>query len=263
MDTKPKDDTNLTKFPNAEKANSEAPINLPSAFSLFTPSVNLIKNNLTTFLILLGVPLVLTLIGQGPALWEGAKPDEGLLSGFDGPLAIFALIGGILGLLASPGVVILQLRGARNEAPIGWQEAFKQGLNYFWRFLGLALLSAVILAGATLLFIIPVFFVLPRIFLAMYYLIDRNMGIVESLKMSSADYKAHKGIWGVIGVFFLIGLVNIIPLVGWLVSNVLSFLYSPAVAIRYEQIKRISTGKSPRTPIEEISAAAPAATPTA
>jgi hypothetical protein len=243
----------LSKFPNAEKANSESTNTLPSAFNLFTPSINAIKLNLVAFLVLVGVPIIFSLIGEASGSSTGTNSFMSYSS--SGGAGIAGLIGLVLTILFAPGAIILQLKSVRKET-VDYATAIKEGLTYFWRFLGLALLTLLILAVSLLLFIVPFFIVLPRIFLASYYLIDRNMGIVDSLKASAADYKAHKGVWGLIGVYVLLGLSNAIPLVGWLVSTVLLFLYTPASAIRYEQIKLLAAGKKPVTPIEASPATA-------
>jgi hypothetical protein len=246
--------TNLTKFPNAEKANREAPATgLPSAFDLFKPSVRVLQNNLAGFLVLLGVPAILMLIGQGSSLWSPPQPGDGLFP--DGPLAMFFGIGWILSILMTPALILLQLRGTRKEA-LTWQDAFSRGLKFVPRIFGLAILTTVILSASLAVFIIPFFLVLPRIIMASYYLVDQNLGIIEALKTSWNNYKAFKGIWGVLGVIILLCIPSFLPVIGWLIGIVLTLLYSVAPAIRYEQIKRLSADKSPRTPIEEEVASA-------
>jgi hypothetical protein len=151
--------------------------------------------------------------------------------------------------MAAPGTVLLQLAGVRKKV-MTWQEAFKQGLQHFWRLFGLMIMLVIILSVALLLLIVPFFILLPRLFLAPYFLVDQKMGPFQALKASNAAYKAHKGTWGVIGVLFLLNLVSAVPLIGYLLANVLNFLYSPAAAIRYEQLKLLDEDKAPRTPIE-------------
>lgn len=255
--TEESNNQNLTKFPNAEKANQAAPAALPSAFDLFKPSIDLIKNNLMAFLILVGIPIVLMLIGEGPNLFKPATDAGMWQSSSDGVWGFIGTIGLILSILAAPGMIILQLTGARKQAPLTWSEAFRRGLQQFWRFLGLIIVMGVLLFISLLLLIVPFFIVLPRVFLAPYFLIDQKLGVGAALKASNEAYKAHKGTWGVIGVSFLLGLAAVIPIIGFLVTNILSFLYAPACAIRYEQIKLLSEGQAPRTPIE--TAPAPAA----
>jgi len=254
MEEKPQDSNNLTKFPESDKANDLHADKgaLPSAFDLFGPSVSIIKNNLVGFLILVGIPLVLILVGQGPDLVKGAHAGNTVT--INGGLGTLAGIGGILALIAGPGVIVMELMGTRKES-ITWDAALKQGLSIFWRYLGLTILTGIILVISFILLIVPFFIVAPRLMLAPYFLIDKKMGIIDSLKASWDAYKAHKGTWGIIGVFILINLPSIIPFVGWLVSNVLTFLYGPSLAVRYQQVLNLSAGKPAKTPIEEAPAA--------
>jgi hypothetical protein len=239
---------NLTKFPNAGKANQEAAVGLPSAFDLFSPSVKIIKNNLVAFLILLGVPALFLLVSDGSNIFKSGANSSDLFGNQNGALAMVGLIGGIMTLLFAPGAIVLQLAAVRNQA-ITWSEAFNKGLQQIWRMLGLIFLTLLILAVSLLLFIVPFFIVLPRVFLASYFLIDQKLGIVESIKASNQAYKEHKGTWGVIGVFVLLSLISIVPILGTIAANILSFLYSPAPALRYEQILHLSEGKAPQAPV--------------
>lgn len=218
--------------------NNQTNNKLPSAFSLFGPSANIIKNNLTAFLILAGIPLALLLIGQGSALF--ANPYQSQADPNSGLWGIISLIGVILTILTAPAVILLQLKGAQKQNPT-FETAFKNGLPFILRIFGLGILMALMLLVAFLLLIIPFFILLPRIILAPYYLVDRNMGIVDSLKASMANYKEYKGTWGIIGVEVLIGFTGGLPVIGSIVSAVLSFLYAPALAIRYTQIKSLDS----------------------
>src|SRR6266542_160258 len=186
---------------------------LPSAFDLFSPSMEAVKRNLPAFLILIGVPIVLSLIGQGPHLFRASAAGVN-----EGPLGVVGLVGGVLSLLAGPGLILLQIKGAQNETPLAWDAAFKQGLHFFWRYLGLALLTTIVLIISLALLIVPFFFVLPRLFLAPFFLIDKNMGVVDSMKASWKTYGERKGTWGVMGVFVLIGIALAVPVVGWIVG---------------------------------------------
>lgn len=245
----PASQPNLSKFPNAEKVNNAESASLPSAFNLFTPSVNAIKLNLIAFLVIVGLPMVLSIIGEGPGLFQPEQASANPFTAQEGFYGFVGFVGAVLMLLFGPGTIILQLKSARKEV-IEYGAAIKEGLKYFWRFLGLVILTGLILLASLALLIIPFFFVLPRIILAGYYLIDRDMGIVESLKASAADYKAHKGVWGIIGVALLMALASVIPFIGWIISNTLLFLYNAAAGIRYEQIALLGKGKPPVTPIE-------------
>jgi hypothetical protein len=81
---------------------------------------------------------------------------------------------------------------------------------------------------------------LRRYFLSPYILLDEKCSIKDAMEKSAHMTKPYSGsIWGIIGVMFLIGLVNIIPFVGWMVAFVLGALYSVAPALRYQELKRV------------------------
>jgi uncharacterized membrane protein len=155
--------------------------------------------------------------------------------------------------MAAPGVIVMQLAGVHNKS-IEYGEAFRTGLRYFWRFIGMWILLVLMLAVAMLLLVVPFFILLPRVVLSSYYLIDLDLGPIQAIKASMADYKKYKGTWGLIGVNVLISFAGLVPFVGWLVSAIGNFLYGPAMAIRYEQIGAIANGKKPVTPVEASSA---------
>lgn len=75
--------------------------------------------------------------------------------------------------------------------------------------------------------------------LAPYYLIDRDLGPIQALKQSMADYKKYRGTWGVIGVLVLFELPSLIPFIGWIATLVLEVMYACAPALRYFQIKNV------------------------
>ena len=82
---------------------------------------------------------------------------------------------------------------------------------------------------------------LRRYFLAPYVMLDTNCGIKEAMDKSATMSKPYsRAIWGVIGVMLLIGFINVIPYIGWMVAFVLGMLYSVAPALRYQELKKIN-----------------------
>jgi len=208
------------------------PVALPSAFALFVPSVRAMLLNLQTFVLLGALPLVmfvalgftggLELTATGPPHWDAVIPfSAGII------VAIFII---------SPAVVLVQLKSVRRQQ-IGFREAFDQGLHYFWRMLGLALLLAVIFVVSLILFVVPFFFMLRRYLLSPYYLVDRDLGIREAMRQSAAASKHHSGaVWGVIGVQTLLSIFNFVPILGQVVAVVCNAAYWCAPAARYNQM---------------------------
>jgi hypothetical protein len=82
---------------------------------------------------------------------------------------------------------------------------------------------------------------LRRYLLAPYVMLDKKLGIRASMDRSAALSKLNtNSVWGIIGVMLLIGLINIVPILGGLVSFIVGSLYSIAPALRYEQLKKLS-----------------------
>lgn len=235
-----------------------ATVELPSAFRLFNASWLALNKNLAAYLLFLGMPLAMITVERiiiatravAPGAFAGHQHlvvDRGI-----GGLLLFNIV---LNLLLAPGLVLLQLKAVRRQA-VDIGAIFSSGLRYFWRYLLLGLLVGLILLGSLLLLIVPFFIVLPRVVLAPYFLIDRNLDVIDALRASNEAYKQYHGVWGVLGVTALIGLASIVPVIGFLLTTVIEFAYTPAFAIRYEQIRLLSEDKPPRTPIEIEAASA-------
>ncbi|HEX8762295.1 MAG TPA: hypothetical protein VF733_00885 [Candidatus Saccharimonadales bacterium] len=230
------------------------PQSMPGAFDLFKPSIEIVKRNLAAFIVLMGIPTVLTMIGPDPSFASNSDHNGGILE-------VLGFLGSLLTLLTFPAVVLLQLKGARSEQ-ISGGEAFSQGLKYLARIIGLAICMAVIFIGATVLLIVPLFFAIRRYALAPYYLIDRNLGVFEALKVSAQESQGMWGaIYGIIGVTLLIALPSAVPVIGWMASAVGAILYAAAPGLRYLHIKALRQNKEDvTTPIEkELHAAGSAA----
>jgi membrane-anchored glycerophosphoryl diester phosphodiesterase (GDPDase) len=107
--------------------------------------------------------------------------------------------------------------------------------------LGLMLLLWVVLSLSLLLFVIPFFFVLPRLVLSPYYLVNQNLGPIAALKASWEKTKGHSGkVWGIIGVNILFVLLCV-TIIGIPVALYLLFMYASASPVLYYWINRQST----------------------
>jgi uncharacterized membrane protein len=99
----------------------------------------------------------------------------------------------------------------------------------------------VIITIGFILLVIPGLIFIRRYILAPYVMLERNIGIMDSLNESAALSKLNPGaIWGIMGVMFLIGLMNIIPIIGGLAAFAFGSLYSVAPALRYRQLNKLA-----------------------
>jgi hypothetical protein len=66
----------------------------------------------------------------------------------------------------------------------------------------------------------------------------------SAMERSAEITKPYAGyIWGMIAIMILIGLLNAIPGVGWMLAFVLGMLYCAAPALRYDELKGLHTGR--------------------
>ncbi len=230
--------------PKTETHNSNL---FPGAFQLFEPSYKLFLGNFKEFATLLAVPFTLSvlLLFNQPHIYE----INNHVTVVYGKFAVLAPLIALVSLLIAPGLIVLQLACARMQK-ISAGDAFRHGLTYIWKLIGLSIILSFALIISFMLFIIPFFIVLPRVILSIYFLIDQNMGIFDSIRASNEAYKKHHGVWGIIGVSFLLNLPALIPFIGRVIATCLGYLYESAFVLRYLQIQSVEAGKQPITPLE-------------
>jgi len=131
------------------------------------------------------------------------------------------------------------LEGANGKS-IDFYPAFRKGLTFFWCYLGVTILSAILIIGGLILLIIPGIYMLRRYYLAQYYLIDRNLGVLETMRVSKEESMKFTGpILQVFCVQLLFAAIIVIPPLGTVAGIILSIMFYNAPAIRYEQIKHV------------------------
>jgi hypothetical protein len=216
--------------------NAPAGSKLPSAFSLFKPSWAAVKLNIVTFILLALIPAVLYFAIAALVL-SMDKNSTGSLG--SGAITAFAIVGLIVLLLATifgPAIAYIQLKSVSGtKVTIG--EALKSGLHFALRFLGLYIIMGLVIGIGFLLLIVPGLFMLRRYILAPYFLIDKDLGIMEAMNQSAeASKKYSSALWGLIGVSILISLPGIIPVIGALASAILGIAYYCAPAVRYKEV---------------------------
>jgi hypothetical protein len=225
-----------------------------SAASLFSDSYNIVKRNLNLFALLYFVPLALAVADTIQELsghsedaannshWLTLFNPTGSSSSIDtaswpGSI-VFILLLAVALLITSLMLVIAQTRTAQGKTLTlaqTWQDFKKLGL----KILGVEILMGLSIVAGFILFIIPGIYIMGRVYLAPYLLVDKNVGITDAIKGS---WNLTKGrMWPVYGVLLftiLLGLTGILPVVGPLVSGLLTAAYSVAPALRYFELKK-------------------------
>lgn len=234
----PKDNAQGAAAAPAAAASSDipsVPASWPGAFGLFKHSKKAVKQNLGTLVTLWVLSLLVSII------LDTALKRPGSAASY------------VVDSLATAAFALTYLAGIRGETMTTGQ-ALNKALPFWLKMIGLNILVVLSVIGSILLLVIPFFFVLPRLVLANYFLVDQNMGVIDAYKASWAATKGHAGnVWGIIGATILMALAAVtiigIPFaVYWLV------MYSASFAILYEFLRKSQP--------EAAAAKAPEASPT-
>lgn len=202
----------------------------PGAFGAYKFSKQAVRLNLTALVLVYVISIIFSMVQY--------IPKVGLV------------ISIIVSALIAAAPVIVFLAGAQGKK-IDAVDALKQSPKYVFNYIGLYLLSSLVLIVAFLLFIIPFFIVLPRIALAYYFMVDQNQNFVDAFSSSWKATKGHSGkVWGIIGASFAMGLL-FFTIIGIPFAIYFLIMYSAATAILYEFIKK--------SPAAAVAAAAPVA----
>jgi len=173
------------------------------------------------------------LIGIVFALAMSGKATAGSISAVLAALGI----GTVLFVIVAPAITLAILHGARGEK-VRAGAMLRAGKPLIWRYFCLNLLLSLIFVVGLILLIVPYFFFLKRYLLAPYYLIDENLGVKEAMRKSAKASRIKGALWGIVGVNALFFVVGLLPLLG-LIGSIASLVYSAAAAVRYLQIRAL------------------------
>lgn len=222
----------------------KVPSSWPGAFGAYKFSRDVVRANIGTVVGLIVFSMALSIIIS--SLGGNSEPNKSL----------FTLFADLVGVWINAALVVTFLTGVKSNT-ISFGDALKKGGYLYLNYLGMTLLTAVIMFLSILALVVPFFIIMPRLVLAGYFLVDQDLGPVDALKASWNATKGHSGnVWGIIGVSLLMA-IGILVLIG------IYFLvmYSAVLAVLYAYIQ--STQSAPQVnqvaPLEPV---APAENPT-
>lgn len=211
------------------------PASWPGAFGAYKHSKKAVMTNLGTLIAIWLVTVVVTLI------------FDYLLKNVGSLLAIIvdSLTGAAFALTYLAGV-----RGQRME----FGDVFGKAVSLWWKMFLLYLLIVLSIMASILLLVVPFFFVFPRLTLATYFLVDRDMGPVDAYKASWDATKGNVGkVYGIVGATILMALLCI-TIIGIPFSIYFLIMYGAAYAVLYEFLHKSQ-------PVAGTTSAAPQQTP--
>jgi len=234
---------------SSQKSNQE----IGSAFDLLGKSYEIVVKNWPAFAIV----NVFTILSS---IFAGLNIGDKNTSGFDNnyssafvpgadlsdrlALGIFVVvIFAVINIFLYIALIVLETRVSAGKRPT-ISEIFNETFNYGLRLIGLAILASIIIVVGLILLIVPGIIAIGRLAMSPYILVDKNVGIIEAMKLSNEMGKSYFGkIWAAIGVVILIslgaGLLSIFPVVGPIVGTLITIAFSLVIVLRYRQLVAI------------------------
>ncbi len=212
---------------------------ISNPFELIKPSYETLKLNWTTlllaFLIPLGVVLATGLVVLVAMLVHNSVAT--ILAFTIGGIGVLAAV--VVGIMLFPVLPIVMLKSAHGEK-IDLADAFAQGRPYIGRLVGFTILTGLAILGGYVLLVVPGIIFTAWFALAAYVALEENLGVVDSMKRSKQLVKGHViEMLGMQGLPALVGFLNFIPILGFIVSTVFQVIYTPAPVVRYVQLKTL------------------------
>lgn len=214
------------------------PTPITPSWSLLPISVNLVKKHFVSLIYLSLLPSLL--ISLGALLVTGPSVDiHHLTTRQSLGIAAYA-VGALWTLINIAPTMYFALNAIHNE-DLELKEAYRKGLPFFFRLIGVSIVFGIMVTVGLLLLIVPGIIVMNRYLLAPYFLISGNTSILEAFTRSAEASKGHAlSIWGIIGVEVVVAigasLMGVLPLggfIGQLVGLSAFFL----LALRFHELK--------------------------
>lgn len=237
-----------------------------SAFDLLGKSFNIVKQNWQLFLFV----NILSILGAVSAIAPISTDEDTSKSASALESSISNLSGLEIGVVASLGVIFvvgfilvnayffvmqqILITKTANGQKLAAGQLFNEATKRLFRLILLFLLAGLIIAVGLILLIVPGIIAIGRIAMAPYVMIDKNLGVMDSLKESNRLSKKFTWkVWGAIGVTILIGIVvsaiqAVIPYAGQILGTLITIAFSLVLALRYFQLKKLDSNSEASQP---------------
>lgn len=206
-------------------------------FKLIRPCYEALRLNLSAFLAIALIPMVIVMLALGvvgvPVLTSHEFSTINIVA-----LAVLGVFLITAMIFLWPAMIITQLESVRGKK-VDFHDVLKQASKIALPFVGLSLLMGLITIVGFVLLVIPGFLAIFFLTMATYVYVDKKPGIKEALKQSYEITRANwRLVFAMYVVNFLISLVGIVPGIGSVINIALTITYFCLPAIIYLQIKR-------------------------
>jgi hypothetical protein len=204
----------------------------PGAFGAFKYSKQAVMLNLGNIIILL---IASYAVGSIINALTGNNNSTNISEMFSSRAVFGLFLASLVAYYFQIAIVMNYLSGASNKkTELG--DTLNKAFPFYVDFVIMNVLRSIILMLSFIAFVIPFFFVLPRLILADYFLIDKKMTAIEALKASWNGTKGNSlKVYGIFGAVIVMCL-PVITVIGIIVTVPLLVLYSAVLAILYKNI---------------------------
>jgi hypothetical protein len=207
------------------------------------------------------VPTLVSLaVGVVFAIFGAVGMGIGAMGGLGVPVAAVMVV---LGILVLVGVIYVGAWGAvamvaaAKEAIDGQvvkvKETYGKAKPLVWKYVWVMFLVSMVVSGGWLLLLVPGIVFGIWFFAAQFVVVDEGLGGMAAMMKSKAYVKGHAaGVFGrmfvfgllMMGVYIVVSLVSLVPVLGWVVSTVANVGLVPATVVfmylLYLEVKKLA-----------------------
>lgn len=226
------------------QTNSNAPLpplpsTWPGAFGLYKYSKAAMMTNVGTYLGL----LVLAFFVSGVIGRMGGTDTQSASYTF------FQVVSFLGSIYISGATTLVELDNIARKK-VGFSDALTLVKRYFLPLLAATVAMGILLMVSLILFIIPFFFVAPRLAFTPYLIVGEQMNPMEAIAASWEKTRGHAmKVWGIIGVNVLFVLL-MITIIGLPFALYFMFMYLSATAVLFRWVQ--STKPAPIEPAPQV-----------
>lgn len=212
------------------------PATWPGAFGLYKYSKQAVKPNVWNIVIVYVVGLLISFTLSGAF---DTKEAAGFVVGF--------ILSNAVSSVMTAALIIYYLAGVRGKTPeLG--EVVSKAFGYVLTMFVLTILTSVILGASLIALVVPFFFVYPRLLLAPYFLVDKKLGIIDSIKASWEASRGHAvKLWAITFATLAMALL-MLTIIGIPFAVYFLVMYSAAFGVFYEFVNRKTASSSASAP---------------
>ncbi len=182
--------------------------------------------------LVIGIAIVAIVVPLLPSfIAEAIKQSGGALASSS---FIFGLISGVLSIIVGLGMIRVSLTFASGQRP-KVAELFSEYRHVF-SYIGASILYGLAVLAGLILLIVPGIILALRYSLFSYFVVERNLGPIASLKASAQATKGAKG--ALLGLGLVLGLINFAGFLALLVGYLFTY---PMTAIAMAYAYRVLT----------------------